>query len=299
MNAIDTCFEVASQFFVNPRHVLLGEDAAFAATAEKIANSFLPNEGSPIINGKRLGYHDTLTYELIANAVNYCYWYGSPDIRPNGANAHKMYELLNESFLQNTPKEDDKLYEVTYTYNAPSIISCFKNKLIQHRFPLLEQRINHLSGLLHKGNNLGAQIRSLARLKSAIDIVDFLVSTFPTYTGDIFIKRASLFVMRLAARGHVMHGMDSLPIPADYQVPKMLRHFDCLVYNLELEHKIIEHDPIPSGSKMECEIRAATILAGRKLANMTKLSPMVIDNYLWQNRKMCNDPFHLTVTTDY
>ena len=38
-------------------------------------------------------------YQLMASAVNYCYWYGSHNFRPNGANSTEMYKLLDSSFL--------------------------------------------------------------------------------------------------------------------------------------------------------------------------------------------------------
>ena len=41
---------------------------------------------------------EVILYELIANSVNYCYWYGSSNIRPNGSSSTKMYELLNKAF---------------------------------------------------------------------------------------------------------------------------------------------------------------------------------------------------------
>jgi hypothetical protein len=56
---------------------------------------------------------------------------------------------------------------------------------------------------------------------------------------------------------------------------------------------------IPAGSLEEIEIRASTIVAAQKIAEEANITTTQVDDYLWLNRKMTNDPFHLTYTTDY
>ena len=88
-------------------------------------------------------------------------------------------------------------------------------------------------------------------------------------------------------------------MPADYQVPKMLEHFGCLVYTRDLEDKIKRHTMIPKWSIEEISIRAGTILVCDKLSELTGWTKSDIDAWLWRNRKECDKPFHLTITTDY
>jgi hypothetical protein len=79
----------------------------------------------------------------------------------------------------------------------------------------------------------------------------------------------------------------------------MLRYYGCTSYSPELSQKIIDSVLIPEGSLMECEIRASSILVCKLLAEGAGCTMGEIDNFLWQNRKLCSDPFHLTITTNY
>jgi hypothetical protein len=90
-----------------------------------------------------------------------------------------------------------------------------------------------------------------------------------------------------------------IPVPADYQVPKMLEHFGCLKYKTSLSNKIASHSIIPKYSLEEVSIRGATILVCDRLAELTGWNKSEIDSWLWLRRKECTKPFHLTVTTDY
>ena len=90
-----------------------------------------------------------------------------------------------------------------------------------------------------------------------------------------------------------------LPVPADYQVPKMLKWLGCINYSSELVFNIERSLILPSGSIEEVEIRSATVQACSFLAEYSGCTVCDIDTYLWNNRKKCTDPFHLTITTDY
>ena len=79
----------------------------------------------------------------------------------------------------------------------------------------------------------------------------------------------------------------------------MLQFFGCINYTEDLWHAIMENTPIPKYSQAECEIRAATIIACQKLGELTGWNAAEVDGWFWLKRKECNDPFHLTVTTDY
>jgi hypothetical protein len=93
--------------------------------------------------------------------------------------------------------------------------------------------------------------------------------------------------------------IDQVPVPADYQVPKMLEWMGVLQYSDDLHDTIWEGRLIPSGSRQECEIRASTIMACRMLAKEIGCMQSDVDTALWYNRKACTNPFHLTITTDY
>jgi len=55
--------------------------------------------------------------------------------------------------------------------------------------------------------------------------------------------------------------MNKLTVPLDYQIPKMLRHYDCIHYFHGLQDDIRDSKLIPRGSIQEIEIRAVSIMA--------------------------------------
>jgi hypothetical protein len=115
----------------------------------------------------------------------------------------------------------------------------------------------------------------------------------------MFLKRAFLFLIQLNRKLDFFEGIDDIPAPADYQVPKMLEHFGCLKYKTSLMDKIESHTMIPKYSLEEVSIRGGTVLVCDKLSEITDWTVSEIDSWLWLRRKECKKPFHLTITTDY
>ena len=72
-----------------------------------------------------------------------------------------------------------------------------------------------------------------------------------------------------------------------------------LHYGDVLERKILNAELIPENSLMECEIRSAAIVACDEIVKRSGCNINDLDTYLWENRKACDDPFHLNVTTNY
>ena len=229
---------------------------------------------------------DAIFAELIANSINYCYWYGKGDIRPNGANAALMYTLL---------------YSSGYVTNwSADIFDHFYGSLSTHRFPMLEERYGHLMDIHRKYNECQDFVDFVITTSSIHPVLQALVKLLPGYGADIFLKRAQLFIMQLCRKELIrFEDSDELTVPADYQVPRVLRHFGCLEYGDQLENAINNHELIPRGSIQEVEIRAASIKAVDTLAHYTHMDTMHIDNFLWQSRGICSNPLHLTITTDY
>ena len=123
---------------------------------------------------------------------------------------------------------------------------------------------------------------------------------FPGYGKDLFLKRAFLFIIQMYRRlGLFKDEIHKIPVPADYQIPKMLRMLGCIKYNYPLDLMVADGRLISEGSLLECEIRAATIVVCKKIADLAGCSCADVDTYLFANRKTCRDPFHLTVTTNY
>jgi hypothetical protein len=225
--------------------------------------------------------------ELIASSINYCYWYSGPTIRPNNSSSGLMYKLVQES-LQDI-----------YLIGISKSIDLLIKKLAIYRFPLLEQRKNHLLELVPKAVSFCSGINK-GNKKDHREHFQKLIETFPGFAADIFLKRASLFFLQLNRKfGWFSDSINYLPVPADYQVPKILHHYGCIQYRDSLLEKINNKILIPKHSKEECQIRAATVLVCKELSKRTEWNTSDIDGWLWLQREIASTPFHLTITTDY
>jgi len=290
---IEGVWSLAREFMKNPKYVSFDKDK-IEALGEKIKeyakeNSQCSSLKLPkcISSGPPGQIERIFWYELLVSSVNFCYWYGRSTIRPEGSSSAKMYALLDEAFeVKNREAENRTFSSQQY---REEVAKLFQNKLMMSRFPLVDQRVRCIDELIKKDDELGiAQIG----LKELVCI--------PEFSRDLFLKRAFLFIMQLYRRGCVLpEEVQDLPIPADYQIPKMLRYLGCIYYSDELSRKVDSGELIPEGSLMECEIRAVSIIACKLIADRAGCTCEVVDRYLWSKRKECSDPFHLTITTNY
>jgi len=281
MNFSKNIFEIAERFMKDPSYVDINYEEIF----------YLHND---ILLDKRECKYQNLfedefknaLIELIGCSINYCYFYGKSDIRPCESGSTKMGELLNESFLHYP------------NFPFDMCMNEFKEKLIVNRFPLLEERLKHLDELSEAENFIKDLISY--KDKDVQNLMYRLIVAFPGFSSDIFLKRASLFFIQLYRRfGWFKDSMMNLHVPVDYQVPKMLKYFNAISYSTELTNMIDNDILIPKSSKIECEIRSATILSVKALCELTKMNVSDIDAYFFFKRHSCLDKFHLTVTTDY
>jgi hypothetical protein len=222
--------------------------------------------------------------ELVASSINYCYWYGTSDIRPNNVSSTAMYECLEYAFNQ------CKGFDIRFD----RIIYTMIELLSVNRFPMLEERKRHLLELL---NDRRAENFVHAVTTKQADI-DMMCRYFQGFASDIFLKRASLFFIQIYRKFGWYKDIE-LPVPADYQVPKILNHFGCLQYSARLEEDIYEGKLIPKHSIEEIQIRAATIKICEKMRQELGWHIGDVDTYLWTKRKLTDKPFHCTITTDY
>jgi hypothetical protein len=245
----------------------------------------------PMLDRSKAEARQLVAYELYASAVNYRYWFGRGDVRPNSSDATKMYKCLDGAF-------NARLGDF-----GQMTIQIFFQSMSRERFPALSERSAHLAELASPQANefIHSLGDHLANGQPCLhDYLDRMIAIFPGFGADLFLKRASLFFMMLNRRmGWFSKWVSELPMPADYQMPKMLRWMGCIVYDRSLEATVKAGRLIPSGSRHETEIRAATILAAKLIADAANCTVNDVDSYLWLNRKSCSDPFHLTITTDY
>jgi len=281
---IDRVRTMAGDFVGGDMPVSMDDDAV-----SKLAEA-METEGKMVWNVEStddMNQAQAVLTELFASAINYCFWYGRYDFRPMLGGSCTMYDVVIDA-VQN--KFDGLV--------GPDFINAIIDKLVFDRYPLLEERTKHLLEA-----SLGTQefimFVLMNRDNDARIVLHELVRRYPGFASDMFLKRAFLFVIQLNRKLNFFKEIDEIPVPADYQVPKMLEHFGCLKYKTSLTDKIESHTMIPRYSLEEVSIRGGTVLVCDKLAELTGWTKSEIDAWLWLRRKECEKPFHLTITTDY
>lgn len=255
--------------------------AALAETMIKEGKSVFPKQTTEELNNAQ-----TVLIELFASSINYCFWYGKYDFKPAGS--VDMYDIVGGAVK-------DKFEGVV----AADFVNAILDRLIFDRYPLIEDRTRHLLE-----TSLGTQefimFVLMNRENDARVVLHELVRRYPGFSSDMFLKRAFLFVTQLNRKlNFFKDSIDRIPVPADYQVPKMLEHFKCIEYKPALKEKIESHSIITRYSIEEVSIRGATIMTCDKLTELTGWTNSEVDAWLWLRRKECTKPFHLTITTDY
>lgn len=183
--------------------------------------------------------------------------------------------------------------------------------------PLLDKRTDNLreAGQVLKKKYNGQFINALeAAGFDAIEIVKLLYQDFPSFRdiarldgNNIFIlKRAQIcpndlsYLLKLG--GREITNLENLTAFADYKIPQMLREAGMIKYSYDLAKRIDNYILIPSGSREEVEIRAATIWGVELIRRrIQKHKSNEIDNALWllsQDQKGLR-PYHRTYTIYY
>jgi len=244
--------------------------------------------------------------ELVADSINYCYWLYDSDYRPSGAGSTLMRELLKKNFNTFAAIKN----EISLEYE----LRRFYKSMLLKGFPLMDKRREHLMALLRpvyslattgaKPTELGVAsyilVRGIQQDLRFEDAFKFLIREIDGYGDDPFLKRAFLFFLQLnRIFGLYEEGIKMLPVPADYQVPKMLHYYGILKYSKPLEWKVRKGTHFMENGPEEMSIRAATILACEMLCEETGWSPSEVDGWFFVRRNECEDPFHLCITSNY
>ena len=284
MNLVNGVFELAEKFMRKPRYVFINE-----VNIENLSRIMLASGVQVFKPPKIKNEYKATVIELVCSSINYNYWYGKHDIRPNGSSSTYLYELAYNAFYD---------YEKISEYKFRECIERLSQLLSVHRFPLLEERIKHLKELYYNAEKFSQYLCN--EPTNLNDYLTELVTWYPGFASDMFLKRASLFFIQLYRRfGWFKEDLLQTHIPADYQIPKMLEDYGSINYVKELEDIIENNTLIPKHSQMECEIRSATILTARKLCELTGWTVADVDSWLFSQRHNCKNKFHITETTDY
>lgn len=286
MNIVKSVYEISEQFMKKPSEVEINYDQI-----ERIGKEMLKGEKIEFPLPHTEDPYKAVLIELVASSINYCYWYGTSSVRPNGSSSTFLYECIANAFFDYIEK-DRTHFNVCLTRLI--------NLLISGRFPLVEERMYHLNQLRLSAETFAEKVMENKDIEDLNDLMLELITLFPGFGSDIFLKRTFLFFMQMNRRfGWFKESLNNMPVAADYQVPKVLEHFKCISYCPELKKQIVFDKLIPKGSIEECEIRSATVLTCKKLCEISGWNIAEVDGYFWLKRHEVTEKFHLTITTDY
>jgi len=285
---IETVFSISENFLLDSKYVKIN-DAYLIDLASKMKKDpvVIPLLAPSNLEGE-------IIRDILKNSINYCYWYGRHDIRPNDSCASKLGNIIDECFLNE--------YDYEKSADLSSMYTKFLCKITEERFPLLQERAEHLKQVLPYVKRAAKQMMITGTgLKQHLWEI---ICLFPSYGADLFLKRACLLFIELYRKYDYFRklyhdDMKNFPVPSDYQLPKILEHFSCISYSLDLKRAIEDHQLIPKHSIRECEIRSATIISCQKLCDLTEWTVAEVDWWLWSQRDSVTTPFHLCETTDY
>lgn len=221
---------------------------------------------------------DLIKREILIDSINYCFWYGSSSIRPNNSSSSKLHSMLSE--VSNKSYDNEVI----------------KFIIRRNRLPLIKERCCHIDEVYEWMDNVDFDNVCPQNL------FNMMVVETSCFGSDLFLKRAQLVFMSLYRCYKIYKDfVDTMTVPADYQIPKVLNQLKLIKYSRKLNKKIKNSELIPKWSLEEIEIRAATIIVCDKLAEVHEVAPNDIDNFLFftLRNQYKNIPFHLTVTTDY
>lgn len=159
---------------------------------------------------------------------------------------------------------------------------------------LLSEQLPRLAALAQELAEMGSRFNT--------DYAAQLADAFPKGYADGVLKKAQLATSAIW-RSAIGRGFES-PEPdltafADYQIPRVLRAMGLLEYAPDLAKAIDVGDLIEAEGVDERALRAASILAVEKLATQQGVGVADVDYWLWLQRKVPTEPFHLTLTNAY
>lgn len=228
-----------------------------------------------------------LLFFLMTGSINYCFWQGNSFHRPVPGGATVIW--------------GDAHTAVQMHNNARDAIYAYRTAINKLPLPLSESRQAYLGELeLLLPDKITGYCQALLDNVDLTELAAQIVQDFPQSFGqDILFKRISLALELMHEETLLGTNVAALPVPADYQVPKVLRAWGILEYSEELNILVDQASELPRNGTFELEIRAATIEVGTRIYQSIKVPPHVADRHIWGLRKQFSTPHHLTITTDY
>jgi len=279
-------------------HVTLNEDAirVFHIDTKEGTSYFSPPSYLATLLKtveKETAYKIIHIFNAINASLQYSFFTACSDIRFDGIDSQWVITMLDEVF------EALQVKTVTDVYRTKAQII---ERLIGSNITLLRSRVETIEEVFGKLNfyEYGAVY---ADVSASMGMLKQLVC----FKQDLFFKKGLFAVMMTGrmlpelktAYPQYAAQLAHLPVPADYQIPKMLRHYGLIVFSEELEKMVENSIPLQENSEMELNIRAATVLACELIAKQNGVSADDVDGYLFSKRKESGVKHHLCVTESY
>ena len=233
----------------------------------------------------------------IFNAINaslqYCFFTANADIRFDGIDSQWVIGMLDEVF------EELGVSSVTDVYRTKDRIL---QRLMDSNITLLRSRVETIEELFLK-----LDFYEYGECYNDVENSITMLSKLVCFKQDLFFKKGIFAVMmtgRMIPELKVLHPdyaetLAALPVPADYQIPKMLRHYGLIHFSNELAEMIDSSIFLMENSEMELNIRAATVQACEMIAKYNGVSADVVDGWLFAHRKESGVRHHLCMTENY
>jgi hypothetical protein len=235
-------------------------------------------------DGENINILEVLNYAVMHSALQYNFWYGSPDYKPFNSG------IITEYIIG---KDYQKLEDIIKN----SVIGFIPDRL---------ETLNNLRTLLSNGY---LESRFFAKNFNLHDFIDFLLEQ-KCFNNDPLFKKGILVIMEVRRiLDHWPNKDDSIyrkldktfdtveistyPIPADYRIPEYLASVGAQTETLN--KYVIEN------SIEEIGIRTTSIRLINELHQISKLPTYVLDSLIFIDHKVnkSESKHHLCMTTNY
>ena len=237
--------------------------------------------------------------EFCFGAINYSYWFDAGDPRPVQGAATVRKVVFNSFGLPAYPDGTEEAGNAT----EPEVLALVEravDAVAALQLPLAAERSIHIREVAQRIDVVRLLRRQILDDGDPGVAMETLHSNFPGFAEDPFFKRGFL-LLALTERlyGHGSRIAAATLLPSDYQVPKVLRAAGILRYSPELAAKVDGAVLLPEGGPEETAIRAASIVAARRVSEALGTIDARVDDWLWNARKRVPDLYHLTRTSRY
>jgi hypothetical protein len=235
-------------------------------------------------DGENINILEVLNYAVMHSALQYNFWYGSPDYKPFNSG------IITEYIIG---KDYQKLEDIIKN----SVIGFIPDRL---------ETLNNLRTLL---SNDYLESRFFTKNFNLHDFIDFLLEQ-KCFNNDPLFKKGILVIMEVRRildhwpnKDDIIYReldkvfdtveISTYPIPADYRIPEYLANVGAQIETLN--KYVIEN------SNEEIGIRTTSIRLINELHQISKLPTYVLDSLIFIDHKVnkSESKHHLCMTTNY